>query len=413
MTGNAISLVAIPWFVLQTTGSPTKTGITGAMNFLPIVLASFFGGAFVDRLGARRASIVADLASAIPVAAIPLLHSTVGLEFWQLLVLVFLGGVLDAPGNTARAALLPEAAEEAGWRIERATGAYAVVERGARLVGAPLAGLFIALTGPGDVLWINAASFVVSAGIIYLLGPRPESSEDAEESGAYLQQLKDGLRFLRSDRLIATMIATVTVTNLIDAAAGIVLPVYADRVYGSALSLGLILGAMAGGSVLGALAYSAFGHRVSRRLAFGIGFIVFSLWHLLFAAFPPLPLALVIMAIAGFGAGPINPVIDTIAYERVPRSMRGRVFGVMMSAAWLAVPAGAMLGGIMAAALGLRSTLLILGGAYLITTVLVFFAPSGREMDTPPSTSPPSVAPRMGPPPPPPPPPPATRVMSE
>ena len=69
---------------------------------LPTVLGALLGGAPLDRLGRKRASVLADLASGASVAAIPLLYHTVGLAFWQLLVLVFLGALLDAPGNTAR-----------------------------------------------------------------------------------------------------------------------------------------------------------------------------------------------------------------------------------------------------------------------------------------------------------------------
>jgi MFS family permease len=96
--------------MLQTTGSAAQTGITGFFTILPVVVAGFFGGTLVDRMGYRRTSIVADLASGLTVALIPLLHFTIGLEFWQLMVLVFLGGLLDAPGSTARTALIPDLA---------------------------------------------------------------------------------------------------------------------------------------------------------------------------------------------------------------------------------------------------------------------------------------------------------------
>src|SRR5512143_3253992 len=106
MIGNVCAGIAIPWFVLQTTGSAAQTGITGFFTILPVVLAGFHGGALVDRLGYKPTSIIADLTSGITVALIPLLHFTVGLQFWQLMVLVFLGGLLDAPGSTARGALV-------------------------------------------------------------------------------------------------------------------------------------------------------------------------------------------------------------------------------------------------------------------------------------------------------------------
>ncbi len=122
LSGNAAAQIAIPWFVLTTTGSATLTALVVFFNFLPIVLAAFFGGVIVDRLGFRTTSIVADLASAGAVAAIPLLHTTVGVELWQLMALVFAGALLDAPGATARAALFPDVVELTGVRMERASG---------------------------------------------------------------------------------------------------------------------------------------------------------------------------------------------------------------------------------------------------------------------------------------------------
>src|SRR3712207_6639057 len=108
MTGNVFTLIAIPWFVLQTTGSASQTGLTSAVAALPFIIAGIFGGTIVDRVGFRKMSIISDLASSVTTALIPLIHLTVGLEFWQLLVLVFLGGLLDTPGGTARESMLPD-----------------------------------------------------------------------------------------------------------------------------------------------------------------------------------------------------------------------------------------------------------------------------------------------------------------
>ena len=139
LVGNVAALVAIPWYVLQETGRPALAGLVGFFTFLPPIFAGLFGGALVDRIGFRTASVVSDLASAIAVAAIPLLHLTLGLELPVLYALVFLGALLDAPGATARRALLPDVAELAQMRLERATGLREGIQRGSVLVGAPLA----------------------------------------------------------------------------------------------------------------------------------------------------------------------------------------------------------------------------------------------------------------------------------
>src|SRR5918995_3297088 len=90
LVGNVVAQLAIPWYVLTTTDSPTLTGLAVFFNFLPVVIAGVFGGVIVDRLGFRTTSVVADLASAAAVAAIPALAGTVGIELWQLMSLVFL-----------------------------------------------------------------------------------------------------------------------------------------------------------------------------------------------------------------------------------------------------------------------------------------------------------------------------------
>ncbi len=101
-TGDVLTLLAIPWFVLQTTGSIEQTGITAFFSTLPTAISAFFGSSIVDRLGYKRTSVIGDIASAITVALIPFLYSTNGLAFWQLLALVFLGGLLKSRSKRQR-----------------------------------------------------------------------------------------------------------------------------------------------------------------------------------------------------------------------------------------------------------------------------------------------------------------------
>ena len=100
ITGNRITQLAIPWFVLQTTGSVAKTGLAGFFTLLPVVISSALGGVIVDRLGLRRASVVSDVASGLSVLLVPVLFHTVGLPFAALLAVVLAGALLDAPGGS-------------------------------------------------------------------------------------------------------------------------------------------------------------------------------------------------------------------------------------------------------------------------------------------------------------------------
>lgn len=380
VTGNRMVLLAIPWFVLETTGSAAKTGITGFFSFLPIVAAGFLGP-MVDRMGLKRASVAADVASGITVALIPLMFHTIGLEFWQLLVLVFLGGVLDSPGESARSSLLPEAAEAAGTTLERATSLEDGIMRAASLVGAPLAGLLITLIGSSNVLWVDAGSFGVSA--LLVLGGVPRTiSSHAAAGTTYWKDFRSGFTFIRSRRLMLLVLLTLMVTNFLDAAIGaVVLPVYARTIFESAIALGLILGALGGGAMIGSFLYAGWGKRFSRRWVYVVGFLLIAIQPWFYAAFPPLGLVIVVAGIAGLGTGPINPILSAVILEQVPAAMRGRVFGAVKAIAWMAVPLGVLLGGYLVEALGLRSTLLVIAVAYLFAVVSLAFNPAAADLE--------------------------------
>ena len=383
LVGNVFTLIAIPWFVLQTTGSATKTGITGFFNILPVILAGFLGGAIVDRLGYKRTSILSDLASGVTTALVPILYFTIGLQFWQLMVLVFLGALLDTPGSTARDALLPELAEQAGMPIERVTSLTHVIERSTRMIGAPLAGLLIGLMDTANVLWLDAASFFLSAGIVWIFIPAfAAHAGKRSESGNYLHELKEGLQFIAQDALIFSIVVMVMLTNFLDAIfGGVVQPVYVRQVYGSALNLGLLLSANGAGAVIGGLIYAAIGPRLPRHATFVGAFVFTGFRFWVYALYPPVWVLIVVTLITSLGAGPLNPIIGAIEFERIPAGLRGRVFGAIRAGAWIAMPLGMLLGGILTDRLGTFIMMIGLATTCLITTASMAFIPAMKEMN--------------------------------
>ena len=383
LAGNAVAQLAIPWYVLVTTGSATLTALAVFFNFVPIVLAGFFGGVVVDRLGFRATSIVADLASAGAVAAIPLLESTVGIELWQLMVLVFVGALLDAPGSTARTALYPDMVELAGVRMERATGIRGAIQQSSILVGAPIGGALVAVFGATTALWLDAISFLVSAALVAFFVPRSDRApaEGTAEGGRYLAELAEGLRFIWGQRVIRAVVLTVLVTNLLDSPFPVLMSVFAREEFGSAADLGLIYGAFGGAALASSLAYSAIGHRLPRRRTFLFCFATFPLMYFVLATLPSLPVSLLGAAVFGFAAGPVNPLLATIQFELVPANLRGRVFGATRAGAWAAIPLGVLLGGFIVGALGVAATFLAIGVCYVGVTAFGFFNPAFHEMD--------------------------------
>lgn len=383
-----MALLAIPWFVLATTGSAARTGITAFFSLVPVVVATFFGGVFVDRFGFKMSSVVADVASGLAVVAIPVLFSLDLLSFWLLQVLVFLGALLDAPGVTARDSMLPELATDRV-PIERLASIRQVIDRGASLIGAPLAGFLIALISPESVLYLNAATFAVSAVLIGVGVPDIAVTNPSNRArpSSYRVEIREGLRFLRGDKLLLTLVGVVLVMNLLDGALGsVIYPVYVEELYGSAVGLGLIFGVSGGAAVIGALGYIWVRPHYQMRTLFLSGFIVVGIARLTLLSFPPLWVVLAASAVVGLAAGPLNPIMDTTYYSRIPALIRARVLGALTSFAFMATPLGVLIAGFAVEGLGLTSTLTITLGSYVLIGIGLIFNRRLRELDAPPHT---------------------------
>jgi MFS family permease len=357
--GNMMAAIAIPWFVLQTTGSAAQTGLSAFASTLPIFISGIIGGVFVDRVGAKRMSIISDLLSMVTVALIPLLYSLDALTTPILLALIFLGTILDTPGSTARTTLLPDLIARAGVQPERANAVYGSIWRFAILFGPPLAGVLIGLFGADNVaavLWIDAATFLVSAALIALTLPRTQPKPASDRHP--VSEMLDGLRFYKTEHLLLALLILFAVVDLFaNAVMLVVLPIFASANYGSAESYGLLMGVFGGGTLAGTILFGAKGQNWPRRPLVILPVIGFGLPLWVLALMPPLVVTLVCMFIMGLVIGPVGPLILTLYQERVPPEMRGRVFGARAAVDTLSIPFAALFTGVIVEQVGLQVSL--------------------------------------------------------
>ncbi|WP_328970235.1 MFS transporter [Streptomyces sp. NBC_00239] len=390
IAGSSLTLIGVPWFVLQTTDSAGRAGIVAFCATLPVVVAALAGGPVIDRIGRRRVSVLSDLVCGLSVGAIPLLHYAGVLEFWMLCALMAVGGLVHTPGLTARNVMLPDLAEHAGTSLTRAASLYDAVSRGARMIGAAVAGVLIVALGAEVVLIVDAASFAVSAALV-ALGVRgiraaePRPGAGAVSFAAYRAELREGYLFLLRNRLILGSTVMVMATNGLDQAwNSVLLPVHARDALGGATQLGLLVALFGGFALLGALLYGAVGERFPRRAVFAAAFLICGPPRWAVAAFTDttLPLA-VTMALAGLGAGMLNPILSTVFYGLVPDGLRSRVAGVTTAGCELAMPLGGLAAGLLVESAGLTTALLALGGCYLLATLSPVVFPAWRGLDAP------------------------------
>jgi MFS family permease len=392
LTGTRLSAIALPWFVLTSTGSAVSTGLVVACEMTPYVAGKLCGGPLIDRLGPRRVSVVADWVSAGTLGAVPALHAAHALALPVLLVLVALTGAVRGPGDTAKRALVPDLADAAAVPLERAAGLAGTVERLADTVGPAVAGVIVGWLGAVTALAIDAGSFAVAAAAIGLTAPRrPRAPAPGQR---YWPRLRAGMVFLARDRLLRSLAGMIAVTNLVDAAVvGVLLPVWARETGSGPAAIGLLVSACGATAMLGSLVAAAVGHRMPRRSAFLIGFVVAGAPRIaVLASDWPLGLVTTTWAVAGCGAGLLNPILQAIMIERIPRHLYGRVSAVSSSLASAGIAlAGPLAAGLLGTA-GLASALLVSALVYLAATVVPAIRPEWREMRSPRSPSEPAPA---------------------
>jgi MFS family permease len=385
LTGTRVSMIAIPFLVLTTTGSATQTGLVALFEALPMVVLKVLGGPVIDRLGARRVSIGCDLGSLVVVGAIPALHLAGLLSFPALLALVAVAGALRGPGDAAKHALVPVIVERAGVPMERVTGLAGTVERTSSMLGAALAGGLVALIGATNALIVDAVSFGISAVVLLwstrsLRAPAPIVEET--ETG-YVRQLREGWDFLRGDRVLLGIAVMVALTNLLDAAyVSVLVPVWAVDSGRGAGAIGLVFAVFGGCSALGAVCAAAWAPRLPRYRTYLLAFLVCGLpRYAVFAFDSPLWLIVAATVACGFAAGFINPVLGAVIFERIPKHLLGRVSSLNTALCWSLMPFGGVLGGVLVSGMGLSPALLVVGAAYFAATMSPALIPSFRGMN--------------------------------
>ena len=386
--GNMMTAVAVPWLVFEETGSATLVGLTGAAIAIGAVAPAVLGGPLVDRFGAKRMSVAGDLLNGAAVAAIPLLQFLGVLQFWQLITLVFLLTSFTAQAETGRLALIPGLATRAATSLERANATDRGIARAGQLVGPLVAGVLIPVSGAFGVLLVDATTSFLSAVIVGLRVPSTATAAaGADESPAkdYRAELSEGLRFVIGNRLLLTILLLCLVGNLFDLPLlTVVLPVYANEVFGSPQSLGLMLSSFAAGGLAGIVLFGAIGRGLPRRRVFLWGWLVAVL--ITYGALATqLPLIAVVLAavIGGLAAGPINPLILTVLQENTPPHLMGRVLGAATAFAQAGIPFGAVLAGFAIERAGLIPIIALGGAVYLLIVAVMFFNPVLRGMAAP------------------------------
>src|SRR5690242_10440834 len=224
--GTSMTVLALPWFVLVTTGSATRLGLFLGIGSIPFVTLPLPAGWVIARIGARQTMVIADAARVPLLAAIPALYSLDALSFPLLVVLVVLTNVFLAAHMPAQRLIVAEVVGDEEGLVARVNAYLDGAQTTAPLVGPVLAGVLIAALGPANVLYVDAATFGVAAVAVGLFVSRTKPTVESQERG-----LLAGVRYILRTRLLVVLCITMLTMEFFFTLFLTTLPVFAYSHY--------------------------------------------------------------------------------------------------------------------------------------------------------------------------------------
>ncbi|MDE1481915.1 MFS transporter [Xenorhabdus bovienii] len=378
--GNAITDIAIPWLILEISGSPLLVAAVMSAKIVPLILSIFFSAQLVDKYGAFRISVLSDLVNFLSVLLIPVFYTMDIMHFYLLAILLIFSTILDSPGRLAKDVMLAKEIKQNKSEHELINGINSTIENICDLTGPVLGSLIIALFGTINALYFDAVSFlVVALGLIILKKHFVTNINKVTEVPSLPHHyFLEALKYVKSEKELFSILILSSVVNFVIAPFLIVYLPYVNKVeFNSVVSLGVSMTCFGLGTTLSSLLYGIYGkHFASNHIILsGYSLLVLSLvslnlfngQYILFAQL------FAIGCCIGFTA----PVEVTLLQRQVPENLFSRIMTLFSSTRFLAVPVGyvcfgTLLGSSLAKQTPLIMATIVLGG------LLAYLAMRGR-----------------------------------
>jgi hypothetical protein len=387
LTGSAVTAVVLPLLMYQQTGSPVATSLLASTEAIPYIVFGPFAGVVSDRVRRRPYLVGFDLASAAAVAVVPACWMFGITGALVLFAAGFGAGICFVWYDAALFGAVPALVGRDG--LLRVNPLLQGTETAASLAGPALGTTLAAAIGAAPVLWLDAASFAVSAALIALIRkpmqdpPAGTGSRDAGIARQIFSDLAEGLRFLWSERIIRALVAMSLVLSVAGGAVFGLLVVYATKALGLSAHSSLI-GLFYTAAALGGLGAAASASWLCRRFGPARAALI---------ALPANPLLLAGVAVADqvpaalvlitawavtYSGVTINAI--TARQIRIPNRLQGRVNTTARLLGWgIGWPIGAAIAGVLAGALGVRAAYLLAAAGLTLLAVVAWLSPLRAE----------------------------------
>ncbi|MGH2573649.1 MAG: MFS transporter [Actinomycetota bacterium] len=390
--GNQVSALALPLLaIIVVKASPFQVALVGAVQLLPFLLLSLPAGVWVDRLPRRTILIVCDVGSALLVLSIPAAQAAGMLTLAHLYGVGFLKGVCSVFADVARQAYLPTIVERG--RLLEGNARMEIGRSGAQVTGPGLAGGLVSAMSASTAVLADVVSFFGSAIFLYRIRTVEPPARRAEAQPPLRSEIGEGLRYVFSQRLLRPILMTAAASNLLLGMSGAVHLLFLVReLHLSAGVLGMVLAVGNGGFVLGA----ALATKIPRRLGVGKTICLAagaSSVPLLLLASTPAGVRAIPLLVAGGLVGSFGSVvygINQVSLRQAvtPERLHGRMNATMKFLVMGFTPVGAVIGGVLGEAIGLRGTIWLAAAGACLAALPVSLSPLRKVREMPQESDP-------------------------
>jgi MFS family permease len=370
--GDGVAAIALVFAVLHIAhDSPTAVGIVLACRQVAAAVIALAAGVIADRLPRHLVLVVVAAVQAAVQGVVGGLVLSGHASVTLLAVLGAVYGLADGFVIPASNGLIPAVVSKA--RLQQAN-ALIGLSRSILGFGAPaLGGILVAAGSPGSAIVIDAVSFAVAAALLWRVRVAPR--DDVVEPEPFLRELRQGWSEFRRQRWIFNTIVFFGIGNFAGQTWGVLAPLVMKEHYGGASTYGLVLSAFGAGLVVGGVITLRW-HPSRPLLASCLGAVPFGLGQFMLAALVPLPVLVATQVLVGTTLAIHLALWFTVFQQQVPEAARSRVSSYDALGSFVLIPVGTAVSGPIAAALGVRTTLLAAGVIILATNLLVLAQPA-------------------------------------
>ena len=369
--GDGIALSAAPLLIASLTSSPLLVAAGAMMQFLPWLLFGLLAGSIADHHDRRRLVMLADGSRAVIVLGLVVFLATGQVTVWIVLATAFLYGTAEVFADTAGSTLLPMLVRPAdlGLGNARLQTGFLV---GNQLAGPPL-GAFLFAIGSFWPFLVQILCVSLAVILISRIARTPVPPKEAVPAGAKAHPIREGLRWLRGNAPVRTLVIIIFVFNVTWAAPWSILVLYAtEHLNMGAVGFGALMTASALGGLVGTASFGWLERHVSFATLMRVCLSLEVLMHLAFALTTSGVVAFAIMF--GFGAYAFvwGTISTTVRQRLVPLRLQGRIASVNMVGVFGGLVIGQLLGGLIAQAWGLTAPWWFAFAGSAVTLLLVW-----------------------------------------